>query len=151
MRILQTKARHLNTRLRLGCAENALPFLARESNRSSLIKRQDAHDLLRAGATPKNIISGVFVFDFGRYPHQLQRSIRYQVRNYIKNSFHQLKSEFVYSSANPGADEIARNYWQFADTIDSSRSGPTILTAKRKLSFPDRLEPRMLIRPRFAS
>lgn len=113
VRMMQTKARRLNTRLRLGCAENALPFLARESNRSSLITRREAHHLLRSGATPKNIISGDF--DFGKTSLATRDKIRLQVRNYIKNSFHHLKSEFIYGSANPGADAIARNYWQFAD------------------------------------
>ncbi|MFZ5636136.1 MAG: DEAD/DEAH box helicase [Pseudomonadota bacterium] len=113
VRMMQTKARRLNTRLRLGCAENALPFLARESNRASLITRREAHHLLRSGATPKSIISGDF--DFGRTSPAIRDKIRLQVRNYIKNSFHHLKSEFIYGSANPGVDAIARNYWQFAD------------------------------------
>lgn len=123
VRGLQTKARRLNTRLRLGCAENALPFLAKDDNRKSMISRRTAHELLRAGATPKSISSGEF--DLDAYSNTLRSQIRTQVRSYIRSSFHHLKNEFVFSAANQGADTICRAYWEFADEVirKSTESG----------------------------
>lgn len=114
VRMLQTKARRLNIRLRLGCAENALPFLAREGNRASAITRKTAHEILRLGATPKTISSGEF--DLDSYSLVTRNQIKTQVRSYIRSSFHQLKNEFNYSTASQGADAICRAYWEFADT-----------------------------------
>jgi hypothetical protein len=123
VRVLQTKAHRLNTRLRLGCAENALPFLAKSDNRKSMISRRTAHELLRAGATPKSISSGEF--DLDAYSNTQRNQIKSQVRSYIRSSFRHLKSEFVFSAANQGADAICRAYWDLADEViwKSTESG----------------------------
>jgi hypothetical protein len=114
-RILQTKASRLNYRLRLGCAEHALPLLVRDGTRPSVITRKAAHELIRQGATLKTISSGEF--DLDQFSSTLRSQIRAQVRSYVRSSFLQLKSEFIYGSSALGNDAIARNYWSFADTV----------------------------------
>ncbi len=114
-RILQTKARRLTTRLRLGCAENALPLLDKAGNQKALVSRKLAHALLQRGATPKSISSGEF--DLDPYTIEQRSAIRRQVRDYMRESFHSLKSEFVYSSAIGGNDESCLEYWEYADSV----------------------------------
>ena len=112
-RLLQTKARRLVTRLQLGCAEDALPFLVRSGNEKSEVSRRIAHELLGRGATAKAIGGGAFELD--SYPMGLQASIRRQIRRFMTDSFARIKDEFVYSSSTD--DDICRNYWEYANTV----------------------------------
>lgn len=117
LRMLQTKARHLIVRLRLGCAEQALPFLVRETPEQQPIERKLAHHLLSLGATAKAICSGSFRLD--EVAPTEEARVKAQVRGYIRASFIRLKDEFVYRSGPDESEDLVRDYWEFAERLIS--------------------------------
>jgi glycosyltransferase involved in cell wall biosynthesis len=138
LRMLQTKTRHLIVRLRLGCAEQALPFLVRESPDQQPVERKLAHYLLSQGATAKAICAGTFRLDEAAPAEEAR--VRAQVRNYIRASFSKLKDEFVYRTGAGEVEDFVRDYWEFAESLISAytkgeKTGTEWPTKLRSASF----------------
>ncbi len=126
LRMLYARTRRLVARLRLGCAEEGLPFLTKTGPDESKIGRLITNELLAAGATPKAVVSGAF--DLAQYSPTRQSRIRQQLRKFIVNSFLNLKKEFLFNASREGDEgELLEQYWNYAyQAILAISSGDSI-------------------------